>query len=385
MTRDAAARKRLAAHAASYAEILAYGREVIATEASALQGMAERLDDNFCEAVELIRTVSGCVIVAGIGKAGLIGQKLTATLASTGARAHFLHPAEAFHGDLGRVHRDDVVLALSQSGETSEVLQLLPALKQFGVKLIAMTASACSTLGRAADVVLELGRLEEACSLGLAPSTSTAVMLALGDALALVVSRLKGFREEDFARFHPGGSLGLKLSAVDDHMRELGECRVARANQTIREVLVTSTRPGRRSGAIMLLDLSGRLAGLFTDSDLARLIERRSDAALDGPIAAVMAKAPTTVRSGDRMSVAIEILSERKFSELPVVDQQGRPLGMIDVTDVVGMLPEQTRESADRPWRGFDQGPPTVRLFTSEEDGETSEFCWPFNEMPETD
>ena len=176
-------------------------------------------------------------------------------------RAHFLHPAEAFHGDLGRVHADDVVLALSQSGETSEVLQLLPAFKQFGVKMIADDREPTSTLGRAAAVVLPLGKLEEACSLGLAPSTSTTAMLALGDALALVVSRLRGFRAEDFARFHPGGALGLKLSAVDDHMRPLAECRVARANQAIREVLVTSTRPGRRSGAIMLVDDAGRLAG----------------------------------------------------------------------------------------------------------------------------
>jgi arabinose-5-phosphate isomerase len=350
-----------------------------------LEGIAERLDGSFCQAVELVRTLRGCVIVTGIGKAGMIGQKLTATFASTGARSHFLHPAEAFHGDLGRVHSDDVVLALSQSGETNEVLQLLPALKQFGVKLIAVTASAQSTLGRAADVVLPLGRLEEACSLGLAPSTSTAAMLALGDALALVVSRLKGFRAEDFARFHPGGALGLKLSAVDDHMRPLAQCRAAGANQTIRQVLVTSTRPGRRSGAIMLLDGDGRLVGLFTDSDLARLIERRSDAALDGPVGAVMAKSPTTVLSGDRMSVAIEILSERKFSELPVVDKHGRPLGMIDVTDVVGMLPEQTTEMALRPWRGIEEGPPTVRLFTADEDGEAGEFCWPFQEMPETD
>jgi arabinose-5-phosphate isomerase len=385
MTRDAAARKRLAEESPRAAEILRYGREVIATEAAALEAIAERLDGSFCEAVELVRTLRGCVIVTGIGKAGMIGQKLTATFASTGARAHFLHPAEAFHGDLGRIHRDDLVLALSQSGETSEVLQLLPALKQFGVKLIAVTASDSSTLGRAADVVLPLGKLEEACSLGLAPSTSTAAMLALGDALALVVSRLKGFRAEDFARFHPGGALGLKLSAVDDHMRPLDECRVAGANQTIRQVLVSSTRPGRRSGAIMLLDGDGRLAGLFTDSDLARLIERRSDVSLDGPIAAVMAKAPTTVLSGDRMSVAIEILTERKFSELPVVDEHGRPLGMIDVTDVVGVLPEQAKETASRPWHAGEDVPPTVRLFAAEDDAEASDFCWPFHEMPETD
>jgi arabinose-5-phosphate isomerase len=168
-------------------------------------------------------------------------------------------------------------------------------------------------------------------------------------------------------------------------MRPLAECRVAGANQTIREVLVKSTRPGRRSGAIMLLEAEGRLAGLFTDSDLARLIERRSDAALDGPIRAVMAKSPTTVLSGDRMSVALEILSERKFSELPVVDRQGRPVGMIDVTDIVGLLPEQPKERTTAPFSDAEADVPTVRLFAAEEEVKPSEFCWPFDEMPETD
>jgi arabinose-5-phosphate isomerase len=385
MTRDAAALVRPTIQAQSDLETLRFGREVVAVEARAVAALAEQLDGSFCEAVDLLRSTRGCVIVTGIGKAGLIGQKLTATFASTGARAHFLHPAEAFHGDLGRVHAEDVVLALSQSGETSEVLQLLPALKQFGVKLIAMTASAKSTLGRAADVVLPLGRLEEACSLGLAPSTSTTVMLALGDALALVVSRLRGFKPEDFARFHPGGALGLKLSAVDDHMRPIAECRTARANQTIREVLVTSTRPGRRSGAIMLIDTTGRLVGLFTDSDLARLVERRNDAALDAPIGEVMSRSPTTVCSGDRMTIAIEILTERKFSELPVVDAQGRPVGMIDVTDVVGMLPEHAREYWNRPFEGAEFDQPTVRLFAGDDEGEAADICWPFDELPETD
>lgn len=385
MMRDAAARKR-PIEATREADALAYGREVIRAEAQALEEIASRLDDSFLDAVALIHDCRGAVIVTGIGKAGMIGQKLTATFASTGARAHFLHPAEAFHGDLGRVHSDDVVLALSQSGESSEVVQLLPAFKQFGVKIVAVTANHSSTLGRAAAVVLPLGKLDEACSLGLAPSTSTTAMLALGDALALAVSRQRGFRPEDFARFHPGGALGLKLSAVDDHMRDLAECRVARANQSIREVLVTSTRPGRRSGAIMLLEANGRLAGLFTDSDLARLIERRSDAALDRPISEVMIKSPTTVCSGERMTAALEILTERKFSELPVVDEQGKPVGMIDVTDVVGMLPARAKESEMQvqAYEECDWDVPTVRLFAGEEE-EPQEFCWPFDELPETD
>ncbi len=387
MSADAAARiaRPAAPLAHDQADVLGYGREVIAAEARALDALVGRLDRSFLDAVDAILSCRGSLIVTGIGKAGLIGQKLTATFASTGARAHFLHPAEAFHGDLGRLHADDVVLALSQSGETAEVLQLLPALRSLGVRLIAMTASAESTLGRAASIVLALGQLDEACSLGLAPSTSTAVMLALGDALALVVSRLRGFTAEDFARFHPGGALGLKLSAVDDHMRPLEQCRLARANQTVREVVLCSTRPGRRSGAIMLVDDAGRLAGLFTDSDLARLIERRHDAALDQPVHNVMAQSPTTVLTGARMSAAIDILSERKFSELPVVDRQGRPVGMIDVTDVVALMPHRTQDNPFQPHFDEPFEPTVFRLFDGDESTDDSDFVWPFAEMPETD
>lgn len=381
MTRNAAARQgRLNAAAWTEDDVLRFGREVIAVEARALDELVGRIDQSFYDAVQEILRSRGSLIVTGIGKAGLIGQKLTATFASTGCRSHFLHPAEAFHGDLGRVHGDDVVLVLSQSGETSEVLQLLPALRSMGVKLIAMTATPDSTLGRAAAIVLPLGRLDEACSLGLAPSTSTTVMLALGDALALVVSRLRGFAEEDFARFHPGGALGRKLSAVNDHMRPLAQCRVAAANQTVRQVVINTTKPGRRTGAVMLVDPSGALTGLFTDSDLARLIESKNEAALDQPIYAVMAQSPTTVWSGERMAAAIEILTHRKFSELPVVDRQGRPVGMIDVTDVMGMLPEST----DGAFAAHHE-PAVFRIYPGDESSEEVDFCWPFDEMPETD
>lgn len=382
MSRDAAARVRqpdaAGSPAANSDEILRHGREVMAAEAQAVGGLAAQLDDAFVEAVRLLCDLRGDLIVTGIGKAGHIGAKLAATFASVGTRAHFLHPAEAFHGDLGRVQPGDAVLVLSQSGETGEVLQLLPAFRSTGVTIIALTATNGSTLGRAADLVLPLGRLDEACSLGLAPSTSTAAMLALGDALALTVSRLRGFRAEDFARYHPGGALGLKLSAVDDHMRTLAECRVSQDWLTLREVVVGCTRPGRRSGAIMLVDRDGRLSGLFTDSDLARLIERRNDAVLDAAIGDVMVHAPTTVPSGSRMSAALEILSTRKFSELPVVDRQGRPVGMIDVTDIVGLLPEPTEAHAPS---FADDGPPVLRLYPEVLD---EQFEWG-DELPETD
>lgn len=320
-------------------EQLRQGRQILQHESHTLAELARRLDQEFCRAVELIYACRGSVIVSGMGKAGLIGQKIMATLASTGTPSHCLHPAEAVHGDLGRVHPDDLILMLSQSGETEEVVRLLPSLAEFGVPIIAMTARADNTLGKAATAVLELGHLEEACSLGLAPSTSTTAMLALGDALALVVSQMRHFSREDFARFHPAGSLGRKLSKVDHHMRPLEQCRVASDSKTVREVLVGASMPGRRTGAIMLVDSAGRLTGLFTDSDLARLFENRRDHELDSPIARVMTAQPLTARLGTAMTEAVTLMARRKISELPVVDADGKPAGLVDVTDVVGILP----------------------------------------------
>ena len=361
MNSSAALRTQLPQLPLSQREVLHLGREVICIEARALVDLMGRLDARFFRAVRLLHSLQGNLIVTGMGKAGQIAQKLAATFASTGTRAHFLHPAEAFHGDLGRVHSGDVVLLLSQSGETEEIVQLLPALDRLGVPLLAMTASPHSTLGRKADVTIELGKMEEACALGLAPSTSTTAMLAVGDALALVVSRLKGFGAEDFAQFHPGGSLGRKLSHVEDHMRSLDECRVARFDTSIRQVLVECTKPGRRTGAIMLVDAEGRLAGLFTDSDLVRLIENRNEAALDRPVDETMITSPTTVLRGDKMSVAIEILADRKISELPVVDAEGKPVGLIDVTDVLSLLPESHSVAT------ADNSSPAVRIFPTDD------------------
>lgn len=327
-------------------EQLRYAREVVRLEGQALLELAGRLDERLAAAADLLYHCRGSVIVSGMGKAGLIGQKLAATLASTGTRSHFLHPAEAVHGDLGRVHSSDVVLALSKSGQTEELLRLLPALAGLNVPIIAITSDTKSTLARAARVVIELGPLKEACSLGLAPSTSTTAMLALGDALALVVSRMRGFRHEDFYVFHPAGNLGQQLSRVEEHMRPLAACRVASDAATVREVFVAHSRPGRRSGAIMLTAADGRLSGVFTDSDLARLFESRRDEAFDGPIRLVMTVRPRCVQRGSMMADAVQILAERKISELPVVDDAGRPLGLIDITDVVGMIPEDTANEA---------------------------------------
>lgn len=322
-------------------EQLSYAREIIRLEAQALEKVARRLDARFCEATNYLLGCRGTVIVSGIGKAGLVGQKVSATLASTGTRSIFVHPTEAMHGDLGRVCEDDVALVLSQSGETEEVLRLLPSLAALGVPIIAVTGRASSTLGRAATVTLELGPLKEACPLGLAPSTSTTAMLALGDALALVTSRMLSFGHHDFARVHPGGSLGQQLSKVEDRMRPLAECRIARDSENVREVFAELRRPGRRTGAILLVDEDGRLSGIFTDSDLARLFEARRDDAFDQPIGQVMTARPRTVPAGSMLADAVAILAELKISELPVVDPAGLPVGLLDVTDVVGMIPEE--------------------------------------------
>jgi arabinose-5-phosphate isomerase len=321
-------------------EQLRFARQVILTESRALAKVADRLDGQFCRAVELIFACRRSVIVSGMGKAGLIGQKIMATLASTGTPSHCLHPAEAVHGDLGRVGRDDVMLMLSQSGETEEIVRLLPSLGDLGVPMVAITSKAESTLGRAASVVLELGPLEEACALGLAPSTSTTAMLAVGDALALTVSRMRRFSREEFARFHPAGRLGYQLSKVEDHMRPLGQCRLADECETVREVLIRSL-PGRRTGATMLVDAEGLLAGIFTDSDLARLFERGRDQDLDRPVREVMTKEPLRIAAGAMMIDAVAIMARRKISELPVVDADGKPIGLIDITDVVALLPKE--------------------------------------------
>jgi len=312
-------------------------KAILNHQSAAIARLAERVPADFAVAVETIADCKGCVIVTGMGKAGWIGQKISASLASLGTASHFLHPAEAIHGDLGRLRSGDVVLALSNSGETAEIVNLLPRIKSRGISIVAMTSKLDSTLANHASLVLDFGRVNESCHLGLAPSASTTVMLALGDALALSVSQLKSFQATDFVKFHPGGSLGVKLSLVTEMMRPLEFCRVAEETKTVREIYVTHRGEQRRSGVVLLTDPSGKLSGIFTDSDLAKLLERQMDNQFDGPIADVMTHQPITVGANERTSVAIEILASRNISELPVVDHRNRPLGLIDITDVVSM------------------------------------------------
>jgi len=329
------------------AEGLAFARAVLRIEAEALERVRERLGVSVARAADLIFRCPGSVIVTGMGKAGLVGQKLAATLASTGTRAFPLHPAEAVHGDLGRIRADDVVIALSQSGETEEVLRLIPALRRIGACLIAVTERPTSSLGQASDLCVALGPIEEACPLGLAPSASTTALMAVGDALALLVSRMRDFRAEDFALYHPAGNLGRKLSLVEDVMRTPRQLRLAGPGQTVREVLVALAGPRRRSGAVLVVDDDGVLLGIFTDSDLARLFERRRETDLDRPIGEVMTPSPVQVTVGDRLTEAVEVMKSRKLSELPVVDRGGRLVGLIDLTDVIGLVPAEFEFEAE--------------------------------------
>lgn len=319
-------------------EQLREARAVIKQEAETLLELANRLDTDFCRAVELILQARGRVVVSGVGKAGLIGQKVSATLASTGTRSQFLHPTEALHGDLGCLSQDDVLLALSNSGETQEVCDVAAAARSLGLSCLAMTSNEFSTLGSQAEVVLRLGSIREAGLMSLAPTCSTTAMLAVGDALALVLSRSRGFTPQQFAVFHPGGSLGRRLRTVREVMRRGEQLRIASQSATIREVFSSQTG-SRRTGAVMLIDVDGRLSGVFTDSDLARLLEQHREGQLDRPIGEVMTKSPLTIDADSLLHDAIEVLSNRKISELPVVDDDGQPIGLIDITDVIGLMP----------------------------------------------
>ncbi len=313
---------------------LEFPRQVLQTEADAIRSLISRLDSTFGDAVRLILGCKGHVVVTGMGKAGLVGQKISATLASTGTPSLFLHPAEAIHGDLGRVTRDDVVLALSNSGETEEVARLLPLLREFGTKIVSITATATSTLGRGADITLAMGKIEEACPNGLAPSASTTALLALGDALALSVQKERGFTKEQFAFYHPAGELGRKLQKVSDVMRTGERAPEIAEKRSVAEAIALITKA--RSGAISVTDANGRLAGIFTDGDLRRRISLDADV-LKKPIGELMTRNPKTIGPERLASEALFLLREKKIDEVPVVGADGKPVGMVDVQDLLDM------------------------------------------------
>ena len=307
-------------------------REVLRTEAQAILSLVDRLGPDFTSAVAAVAGCGGHLVVTGMGKAGLIAQKVSATFASTGTPSIFLHPAEAYHGDLGRVGKEDVVLALSNSGETEEVVRLLSPLRRIGARIVAVTASRLSTLGKNADLVIEMGRIDEACPLGLAPSATTTALLALGDALAFCVFESRGFDRETFAFYHPGGDLGRRLLKVSEVMRTGDRNPVVREETPVTEAVAAITRA--RAGAVCVVDAAGRLSGIFTDGDLRRTMGRDARL-LAGRIADVMTRSPKTIGPDRLADEAVRILRQKKIDELPVVDDKGEPVGMLDVQDLL--------------------------------------------------
>ncbi len=323
-----------------------HGEHVVRVEAEALRALADRIagpmGESFERAVELLFSCGGRVVVTGMGKSGIIARKVAATLSSTGTPALFLHPAEALHGDLGNVVRGDVVIALSSSGETAEILQLLATIKRLAIPLITFTGddlysavdkSRRSTLAQTATVALDCSVTREACTLGLAPTASTTTMLALGDALAMSLSRRRGFREEDFANLHPGGKLGKRLARVSSLMHRGDALPRVAPSASMSEVIYEMSRKALGMTTVVA---DGKLAGLISDGDLRRLLERHGKQALDLSAAQCMTTNPTTIGPEEFAIAALEIMERRKITSLPVVDDQGLLLGVVHLHDLWG-------------------------------------------------
>jgi arabinose-5-phosphate isomerase len=315
---------------------LDYARRVIEAEAEAIGSVTHIVDESFARAAQMIYACKGSCIVSGIGKAGIIARKISATMASTGTPSHFLHPAEAVHGDLGRLRNDDVVMVLSYGGETDEITRLINLVKQLGVRLIALTGERDSTLSKHSDVVLCMGRITEACPLGVAPSVSTTCMLAVGDALAFTVMKARNFSVEDYVRFHPGGSLGAKLMTVEQSMmfRPGEKLPLANVDDTI-EQLLAATCDVKRHGAVMVVDEQGALAGIVTDADLRRLMTAQGAKSLSRKTRDVMTAGCKRIRLDALAAEATAIFHKHRIDELPVIDAAGRPVGLIDVQDIL--------------------------------------------------
>ena len=315
------------------AAILARGRAVLQAEAAAIADAETRLGDAFVHAVQAILQCKGRVCVTGVGKAGQIGNKIQATLASTGTLAYSLHPVEALHGDLGMIHGDDCVIALSKSG-SSELVELLPRFKQLGCQVILLTAKPDSAAARHADFVLDIGRTEEACPLGLAPSSSTAAMLAVGDALALTVMELKAVQPEQYAGYHPGGALGRYLMTCREIMRTGSNCPTVQAGATLSACYEAILAAPKRAGAACVVDESGRLVGIITQGDFFRLF-KRPDRSADTSVSQVMTRSPKRIGLTDRATAALDLMRKHAIDELPVVDDACRLAGLIDIQDLL--------------------------------------------------
>jgi arabinose-5-phosphate isomerase len=307
-------------------------RRVLRIEAEALGELLRRLDARFEQAVELLIGCKGRVVVTGMGKSGLIGRKIAATFSSTGTPAAFLHPAEAIHGDLGMLMRDDVVLAVSYGGETEEIIALLETIKRLGLRMVTLSGNPRSTIAAASDVVLDVSVKEEACSLNLAPTASTTVTMAMGDALAITLLDRRGFSPGDFAALHPGGRLGKKLLRAENLMHAGDAMPRVATTAKMPDVIYEMSKKGL--GMTTVVDAAGRLAGILTDGDLRRLMQQRGAATLDLVVGECVTKNPQTIAPGELAGSALRIMEERKITSLVVVDVERRPLGVVHLHDL---------------------------------------------------
>jgi arabinose-5-phosphate isomerase len=311
---------------------LATAKRVLRIESEAIAGLIARLDERFGKAVELLYACKGRVVVTGLGKSGLIGRKIAATFASIGTPSLFLHASEALHGDLGMLTGDDVLLAISSSGETEELIELVESVKRLGIHLITLTANPRSTLGSASNIVLDIAVKEEACSLNLAPTASTAAAMAMGDALAISLLERRGFNEEDFAALHPGGRLGKKLRRVESLMHAGEAAPRVLPTAKMPDVIYEMSRKGLGLAAVTETD--GKLLGIITDGDLRRVMQKRPENLLDLTAADCMTKNPVTLPRSELAASALRVMEERKITSVLVVDAEGKLEGVLHVHDL---------------------------------------------------
>jgi len=315
-------------------EILGVARRVISVEERAVRGLLSRLDSSFVRAVELLYGCKGRVVVTGMGKSGIIGRKISATMASTGTPSFFLHPAEGSHGDLGMVVKGDVAMAISNSGETAEILSLLPVIKRLAIPLIALTGKPSSTLAKRSDVVLDVSVREEASSLAMAPTASTTAALAMGDALAVALLEVKGFSEEDFALLHPGGTIGKRLLLkVEDLMHVGNEIPLVTLETTMKDVILEIS--SKRLGITTVVDDHGHLQGVITDGDLRRILERYGRSFFELEAGQVMTKNPKAIPGNALAARALQVMEKHSITALVVSNEAGKPIGIIHLHDLL--------------------------------------------------
>ena len=315
-------------------QALNQARQVLINEATAVKNLAEEIDGKFTEFLSGIYLSEGRIILTGVGKSGLIARKIAATFSSTGTPAYFVHAGEALHGDLGMVTGEDIIITISNSGETEEIIKLLPSIKRIGATLYLITSNLDSTLANQADSVISTGVIEEACHLDLAPTTSTTASLALGDALAVSLANLNGLTEEDFALYHPAGSLGRKLlTTVADVLKIRDQNPKIKADASVQQALFTMTES--RMGSTAVINQAGRLIGIVTDGDIRRAVKSQNKDLLNARVSDIMTADPETIGEEKLAAEALKLMEQKEINHLPIIDENGSPLGMVNFQDLL--------------------------------------------------